>query len=272
MEVNIKNISSIKESNIVVQYGELQLIQTRAEARAFYSALESLSKLDQKVDNEIFKYGKGLPLEITKDKIERAIIQRTFEDSFYGQINSLFDDSVGEITVDFGNNTKLFDDSVGEITVDFGNNTKPTKFLVKDDIVMVENIKPFNRNVIYIREYNPHDKNIREYMKRRGPIVDIILNQETFGGILYKADVGGMHFVTDENGNFRVNMPGIRDYLHVKNISEDKLAFIILKHLIYHNSDLLMGGILIVEQPNVSKKRLNITFMLKMFQKINWHS
>lgn len=240
MEVNIKNISSIKESNIVVQYGELQLIQTRAEARAFYSALESLSKLDQKVDNEIFKYGKGLPLEITKDKIERAIIQRTFEDSFYGQINS------------------LFDDSVGEITVDFGNNTKPTKFLVKDDIVMVENIKPFNRNVIYIREYDPHDKNIREYMKRRGPIVDIILNQETFGGILYKSDVGGMHFVTDENGNFRVNMPGIRDYLHVKNISEDKLAFIILKHLIYHNSDLLMGGILIVEQPNVSKKRLNM--------------
>lgn len=240
MEVNIKNISSIKESNIVVQYGELQLIQTRAEARAFYSALESLSKLDQKVDNEIFKYGKGLPLEITKDKIERAIIQRTFEESFYGQINS------------------LFDDSVGEITVDFGNNTKPSKFLVKDDIVMVENIKPFNRNVIYIREYDPHDKNIREYMKRRGPIVDIILNQETFGGILYKADVGGMHFVTDENGNFRVNMPGIRDYLHVKNISEDKLAFIILKHLIYHNSDLLMGGILIVEQPNVSKKRLNI--------------
>lgn len=240
MEVNIKNISSIKESNLVVQYGELQLIQTRAEARAFYSALESLSKLDQKVDNEIFKYGKGLPLEITKDKIERAIIQRTFEDSFYGQINS------------------LFDDSVGEITVDFGNNTKPTKFLVKDDIVMVENIKPFNRNVIYIREYDPHDKNIREYMNRRGPIVDIILNQETFGGILYKADVGGMHFVTDDNGNFRVNMPGIRDYLHVKNISEDKLAFIILKHLIYHNSDLLMGGILIVEQPNVSKKRLNM--------------
>lgn len=240
MEVNIKNISSIKESNLVVQYGELQLIQTRAEARAFYSALESLSKLDQKVDNEIFKYGKGLPLEITKDKIERAIIQRTFEDSFYGQINS------------------LFDDSVGEITVDFGNNTKPTKFLVKDDIVMVENIKPFNRNVIYIREYDPHDKNIREYMNRRGPIVDIILNQETFGGILYKADVGGMHFVTDENGNFRVNMPGIRDYLHVKNVSEDKLAFIILKHLIYHNSDLLMGGILIVEQPNVSKKRLNM--------------
>ena len=240
MEVNIKNISSIKESNIVVQYGELQLIQTRAEARAFYSALESLSKLDQKVDNEIFKYGKGLPLEITKDKIERAIIQRTFEDSFYGQINS------------------LFDDSVGEITVDFGNNTKPTKFLVKDDIVMVENIKPFNRNVIYIREYDPHDKNIREYMNRRGPIVDIILNQETFGGILYKADVGGMHFVTDEDGNFRVNMPGIRDYLHVKNISEDKLAFISLKHLIYHNSDLLMGGILIVEQPNVSKKRLNL--------------
>lgn len=240
MEVNIKNISSIKESNIVVQYGELQLIQTRAEARAFYSALESLSKLDQKVDNEIFKYGKGLPLEITKDKIERAIIQRTFEDSFYGQINS------------------LFDDSVGEITVDFGNNTKPTKFLVKDDIVMVENIKPFNRNVIYIREYDPHDKNIREYMKRRGPIVDIILNQETFGGILYKSDVGGMHFVTDENGNFRVNMPGIRDYLHVKNVSEDKLAFIILKHLIYHNSDLLMGGILIVEQPDVSKKRLNL--------------
>ena len=240
MEVNIKNVSSIKESNIVVRYGEMQLIQTRAEARAFYSALESLSKLDQKVDNEIFKYGKGLPLEITKDKIERAIIQRTFEDSFYGQINS------------------LFDDSVGEITVDFGNNTKPTKFLVKDDMVMVENIKPFNRNVIYIREYNPHDKNIREYMNRRGPIVDIILNQETFGGILYKADVGGMHFVTDENGNFRVNMPGIRDYLHVKNISEDKLAFIILKHLIYHNSDLLMGGILIVEQPNVSKKRLNM--------------
>ena len=240
MEVNIKNISSIKESNLVVQYDELQLIQTRAEARAFYSALESLSKLDQKVDNEIFKYGKGLPLEITKDKIERAIIQRTFEDSFYGQINS------------------LFDDSVGEITVDFGNNTKPTKFLVKDDIVMVENIKPFNRNVIYIREYDPHDKNIREYMNRRGPIVDIILNQETFGGILYKADVGGMHFVTDENGNFRVNMPGIRDYLHVKNVSEDKLAFIILKHLIYHNSDLLMGGILIVEQPNVSKKRLNM--------------
>lgn len=240
MEVNIKNISSIKESNIVVQYGELQLIQTRAEARAFYSALESLSKLDQKVDNEIFKYGKGLPLEITKDKIERAIIQRTFEDSFYGQINS------------------LFDDSVGEITVDFGNNTKPTKFLVKDDIVMVENIKSFNRNVIYIREYDPHDKNIREYMNRRGPVVDLILNQETFGGILYKADVGGMHFVTDENGNFRVNMPGIRDYLHVKNISEDKLAFIILKHLIYHNSDLLMGGILIVEQPNVSKKRLNM--------------
>lgn len=240
MEVNIKNISSIKESNIVVQYGELQLIQTRAEARAFYSALESLSKLDQKVDNEIFKYGKGLPLEITKDKIERAIIQRTFEDSFYGQINS------------------LFDDSVGEITVDFGNNTKPTKFLVKDDIVMVENIKPFNRNIIYIREYDPHDKNIREYMDRRGPVVDLILNQETFGGILYKADVGGMHFVTDENGNFRVNMPGIRDYLHVKNISEDKLAFIILKHLIYHNSDLLMGGILIVEQPNVSKKRLNM--------------
>ncbi len=240
MEVNIKNISSIKESNIVVQYGELQPIQTRAEARAFYSALESLSKLGQKVDNEIFKYGKGLPLEITKDKIERAIIQRTFEDSFYGQINS------------------LFDDSVGEITVDFGNNTKPTKFLVKDDIVMVENIKPFNRNVIYIREYDPHDKNIREYMNRRGPIVDIILNQETFGGILYKADVGGMHFVTDENGNFRVNMPGIRDYLHVKNVSEDKLAFIILKHLIYHNSDLLMGGILIVEQPNVSKKRLNM--------------
>lgn len=240
MEVNIKNVSSIKESNIVIRYGEMQLIQTRAEARAFYSALESLSKLDQKVDNEIFKYGKGLPLEITKDKIERAIIQRTFEDSFYGQINS------------------LFDDSVGEITVDFGNNTKPTKFLVKDDIVMVENIKPFNRNVIYIREYDPHDKNIREYMKRRGPIVDIILNQETFGGILYKADVGGMHFVTDENGNFRVNMPGIRDYLHVKNISEDKLAFIILKHLIYHNSDLLMGGILIVEQPNVSKKRLNL--------------
>lgn len=240
MEVNIKNISSIKESNIVVQYGELQLIQTRAEARTFYSALESLSKLDQKVDNEIFKYGKGLPLEITKDKIERAIIQRTFEDSFYGQINS------------------LFDDSVGEITVDFGNNTKPTKFLVKDDIVMVENIKPFNRNVIYIREYDPHDKNIREYMNRRGPIVDIILNQETFGGILYKADVGEMHFVTDENGNFRVNMPGIRDYLHVKNVSEDKLAFIILKHLIYHNSDLLMGGILIVEQPNVSKKRLNM--------------
>lgn len=240
MEVNIKNISSIKESNIVVQYGELQLIQTRAEARAFYSALESLSKLDQKVDNEIFKYGKGLPLEITKDKIERAIIQRTFEDSFYGQINS------------------LFDDSVGEITVDFGNNTKPTKFLVKDDIVMVENIKPFNRNVIYIREYDPHDKNIREYMNRRGPIVDIILNQETFGGVLYKSDVGGMHFVTDENGNFRVNMPGIRDYLHVKNISEDKLAFIILKHLIYHNSDLLMGGILIVEQPDVSKKRLNM--------------
>ena len=240
MEVSVKNISSIKESNIVVQYGELQLIQTRAEARAFYSALESLSKLDQKVDNEIFKYGKGLPLEITKDKIERAIIQRTFEDSFYGQINS------------------LFDDSVGEITVDFGNNTKPTKFLVKDDIVMVENIKPFNRNVIYIREYNPHDKNIREYMNRRGPIVDIILNQETFGGILYKADVGGMHFVTDENGNFRINMPGIRDYIHVKNVSEDKLAFIILKHLIYHNSDLLMGGILIVEQPNVSKKRLNL--------------
>ena len=240
MEVNIKNISSIKESNIVVQYGELQLIQTRAEARAFYSALESLSKLDQKVDNEIFKYGKGLPLEITKDKIERAIIQRTFEDSFYGQINS------------------LFDDSVGEITVDFGNNTKPSKFLVKDDIVMVENIKPFNRNVIYIREYDPHDKNIREYMKRRGPIVDIILNQETFGGILYKSDVGGMHFVTDENGNFRINMPGIRDYIHVKNVSEDKLAFIILKHLIYHNSDLLMGGILIVEQPNVSKKRLNL--------------
>ena len=240
MEVNIKNISSIKESNIVVQYGELQLIQTRAEARAFYSALESLSKLDQKVDNEIFKYGKGLPLEITKDKIERAIIQRTFEDSFYGQINS------------------LFDDSVGEITVDFGNNTKPSKFLVKDDIVMVENIKSFNRNVIYIREYDPHDKNIREYMKRRGPVVDVILNQETFGGILYKADVGGMHFVTDEDGNFRVNMPGIRDYLHVKNISEDKLAFIILKHLIYHNSDLLMGGILIVEQPNVSKKRLNM--------------
>ena len=240
MEVNIKNISSIKESNIVVQYGELQLIQTRAEARAFYSALESLSKLDQKVDNEIFKYGKGLPLEITKDKIERAIIQRTFEDSFYGQINS------------------LFDDSVGEITVDFGNNTKPSKFLVKDDIVMVENIKPFNRNVIYIREYDPHDKNIREYMKRRGPVVDLILNQETFGGILYKADVGGMHFVTDENGNFRINMPGIRDYIHVKNVSEDKLAFIILKHLIYHNSDLLMGGILIVEQPNVSKKRLNM--------------
>ena len=240
MEVNIKNISSIKESNIVVQYGELQLIQTRAEARAFYSALESLSKLDQKVDNEIFKYGKGLPLEITKDKIERAIIQRTFEDSFYGQINS------------------LFDDSVGEITVDFGNNTKPSKFLVKDDIVMVENIKSFNRNVIYIREYDPHDKNIREYMKRRGPVVDIILNQETFGGILYKADVGGMHFVTDENGNFRINMPGIRDYIHVKNVSEDKLAFIILKHLIYHNSDLLMGGILIVEQPNVSKKRLNL--------------
>ena len=240
MEVSVKNISSIKESNIVVQYGELQLIQTRAEARAFYSALESLSKLDQKVDNEIFKYGKGLPLEITKDKIERAIIQRTFEDSFYGQINS------------------LFDDSVGEITVDFGNNTKPTKFLVKDDIVMVENIKPFNRNVIYIREYDPHDKNIREYMKRRGPVVDIILNQETFGGILYKADVGGMHFVTDENGNFRINMPGIRDYIHVKNVSEDKLAFIILKHLIYHNSDLLMGGILIVEQPNVSKKRLNL--------------
>ncbi len=240
MEVNIKNISSIKESNIVVQYGELQLIQTRAEARAFYSALESLSKLDQKVDNEIFKYGKGLPLEITKDKIERAIIQRTFEDSFYGQINS------------------LFDDSVGEITVDFGNNTKPTKFLVKDDIVMVENIKPFNRNVIYIREYDPHDKNIREYMNRKGPVVDVILNQEIFGGILHKADVGGMHFVTDENGNFRVNMPGIRDYLHVKNISEDKLAFIILKHLIYHNSDLLMGGILIVEQPNVSKKRLNM--------------
>lgn len=240
MEVNIKNISSIKESNLVVQYGELQLIQTRAEARAFYSALESLSKLDQKVDNEIFKYGKGLPLEITKDKIERAIIQRTFEDSFYGQINS------------------LFDDSVGEITVDFGNNTKPTKFLVKDDIVMVENIKPFNRNVIYIREYDPHDKNIREYMKRKGPVVDLILNQETFGGILYKADVGGMHFVTDENGNFRVNMPGIRDYLHVKNVSEDKLAFIILNHLIYHNSDLLMGGILIVEQPNVSKKRLNM--------------
>lgn len=240
MEVNIKNVSSIKESNIVVQYGELQLIQTRAEARAFYSALESLSKLDQKVDNEIFKYGKGLPLEITKDKIERAIIQRTFEDSFYGQINS------------------LFDDSVGEITVDFENNTKPTKFLVKDDIVMVENIKPFNRNVIYIREYDPYDKNIREYMNRRGPIVDIILNQETFGGILYKADVGGMHFVTDENGNFRINMPGIRDYLHVKNVSEDKLAFIILKHLIYHNSDLLIGGILIVEQPNVSKKRLNM--------------
>ena len=240
MEVSVKNISSIKESNIVVQYGELQLIQTRAEARAFYSALESLSKLDQKVDNEIFKYGKGLLLEITKDKIERAIIQRTFEDSFYGQINS------------------LFDDSVGEITVDFGNNTKPTKFLVKDDIVMVENIKPFNRNVIYIREYDPHDKNIREYMKRRGPVVDIILNQETFGGILYKADVGGMHFVTDENGNFRINMPGIRDYIHVKNVSEDKLAFIILKHLIYHNSDLLMGGILIVEQPNVSKKRLNL--------------
>lgn len=240
MEVNIKNISSIKESNIVVQYGELQLIQTRAEARAFYSALESLSKLDQKVDNEIFKYGKGLPLEITKDKIERAIIQRTFEDSFYGQINS------------------LFDDSVGEITVDFGNNTKPSKFLVKDDIVMVEDIKQFNRNVIYIREYDPHDKNIREYMNRRGPVVDLILNQETFGGILYKADVGGMHFVTDENGNFRVNMPGIRDYLHVKNVSEDKLAFIILKHLIYHNSDLLMGGILIVEQPNVSKKRLNM--------------
>lgn len=240
MEVNIKNVSSIKESNIVVQYGELQLIQTRAEARAFYSALESLSKLDQKVDNEIFKYGKGLPLEITKDKIERAIIQRTFEDSFYGQINS------------------LFDDSVGEITVDFGNNTKPTKFLVKDDIVMVENIKPFNRNVIYIREYDPYDKNIREYMKRKGPVVDLILNQETFGGILYKADVGGMHFVTDENGNFRVNMPGIRDYLHVKNVSEDKLAFIILNHLIYHNSDLLMGGILIVEQPNVSKKRLNM--------------
>lgn len=240
MEVNIKNISSIKESNIVVQYGELQLIQTRAEARAFYSALESLSKLDQKVDNEIFKYGKGLPLEITKDKIERAIIQRTFEDSFYGQINS------------------LFDDSVGEITVDFENNTKPTKFLVKDDIVMVENIKPFNRNVIYIREYDPHDKNIREYMNRRGPVVDLILNQETFGGILYKADVGGMHFVTDENDNFCVNMPGIRDYLHVKNVSEDKLAFIILKHLIYHNSDLLMGGILIVEQPNVSKKRLNM--------------
>lgn len=240
MEVNIKNISSIKESNIVVQYGELQLIQTRAEARAFYSALESLSKLDQKVDNEIFKYGKELPLEITKDKIERAIIQRTFEDSFYGQINS------------------LFDDSVGEITVDFGNNTKPSKFLVKDDIVMVENIKPFNRNVIYIREYDPHDKNIREYMNRRGPIVDLILNQETFGEILHKADVGGMHFVTDENGNFRVNMPGIRDYLHVKNISEDKLAFIILKHLIYHNSDLLMGGILIVEQPNVGKKRLNM--------------
>ena len=240
MEVNIKNISSIKESNIVVQYGELQLIQTRAQARAFYSALESLSKLDQKVDNEIFKYGKGLLLEITKDKIERAIIQRTFEDSFYGQINS------------------LFDDSVGEITVDFGNNTKPTKFLVKDDIVMVENIKPFNRNVIYIREYDPHDKNIREYMKRKGPVVDVILNQETFGGILYKADVGGMHFVTDENGNFRINMPGIRDYIHVKNVSEDKLAFIILKHLIYHNSDLLMGGILIVEQPNVSKKRLNL--------------
>lgn len=240
MEVNIKNISSIKESNIVVQYGELQLIQTRAEARAFYSALESLSKLDQKVDNEIFKYGKGLPLEITKDKIERAIIQRTFEDSFYGQINS------------------LFDDSVGEITVDFENNTKPTKFFIKDDIVMIEDIKPFNRNVIYIREYDPHDKNIREYMKRKGPVVDVILNQETFGGILYKADVGGMHFVMDENGNFRVNMPGIRDYLHVKNISEDKLAFIILKHLIYHNSDLLMGGILIVEQPNVSKKRLNM--------------
>ena len=240
MEVSVKNISSIKESNIVVQYGELQLIQTRAQARAFYSALESLSKLDQKVDNEIFKYGKGLPLEITKDKIERAIIQRTFEDSFYGQINS------------------LFDDSVGEITVDFGNNTKPTKFLVKDDIVMVENIKPFNRNVIYIREYDPHDKNIREYMKRKGPVVDVILNQETFGGILYKADVGGMHFVTDENGNFRINMPGIRDYIHVKNVSEDKLAFIILKHLIYHNSDLLMGGILIVEQPNVSKKRLNL--------------
>ena len=240
MEVNIKNVSSIKESNIVVQYGELQLIQTRAEARAFYSALESLSKLDQKVDNEIFKYGKGLPLEITKDKIERAIIQRTFEDSFYGQINS------------------LFDDSVGEITVDFGNNTKPSKFLVKDDIVMVENIKSFNRNVIYIREYDPHDKNIREYMKRRGPVVDLILNQETFGGILYKADVGGMHFVMDENSNFRVNMPGIRDYLHVKNVSEDKLAFIILKHLIYHNSDLLIGGILIVEQPNVSKKRLNM--------------
>lgn len=240
MEVNIKNISSIKESNIVVQYGELQLIQTRAEARAFYSALESLSKLDQKVDNEIFKYGKGLPLEITKDKIERAIIQRTFEDSFYGQINS------------------LFDDSVGEITVDFGNNTKPSKFLVKDDIVMVENIKSFNRNVIYIREYDPYDKNIREYMNRKGPVVDVILNQEIFGGILHKADVGGMHFVTDENGNFRVNMPGIRDCLHVKNISEDKLAFVILKHLIYHNSDLLMGGILIVEQPNVSKKRLNM--------------
>lgn len=147
---------------------------------------------------------------------------------------------------------------LGEITVDFGNNTKHSKFLVKDDIVMVENIKPFNRNVIYIREYDPYDKNIREYMSRRGPVVDLILNQETFGGLLYKADVGGMHFVTDENGNFRVNMPGIRDYLHVKNVSEDKLAFIILKHLIYHNSDLLMGGILIVEQPNVSKKRLNL--------------
>lgn len=51
---------------------------------------------------------------------------------------------------------------------------------------MVENIKSFNRNVIYIREYDPYDKNIREYMNRRGSVVDVILNQETFGEFYIK--------------------------------------------------------------------------------------
>ena len=67
-----------------------------------------------------------------------------------------------------------------------------------------------------------------------------------------------MEIQLNQNKEFIVNGPGLREPLHIKNIEDDKLVFLILKHSIYHNSYLLFNGILIIKQPKLNADKFII--------------
>jgi len=191
-------------------------------------------------------------LDVSDQAIFVSVLSKKLDTEFNGQINNIFNEKSGEITLKIKNNTVsvvVEDNSVKSISNNLHLNTEA---LYIDDPFVIDDSK--SRYFYYHSNYANHRNHLQAKLFNKGDsgnIINQIIATNKLDNIYAKINMicsGDMvHSKRSDFGYKRANSDKILD---VKNISTGLKTFVILKTLL-QNGSLEENGTLVLDEPEI---------------------